>query len=201
MPQKEEESITPFQFFALSYLFSEELKKAEKEQYIDDYIRKVTHHSYSSVMQRSISVTVRELAIKMPISMNEKCLTTPQMLNELWDLESKQYLERASIGGDRGEFTSFSATTDGIVFVKHIFSQMSGAFKDKVVYEKTIEKVEGSGPVKAFLKGLFGKLQDKAQDEIANMILSGVKKYGPELIGAGFRLLNEYMKTPPLAQF
>ncbi len=100
--EQKKEGITPFQFFALSYLYSEELKKAEKEQFIDDNIRKVTHHSYSSVMQRSISITVRELAIKMPISMNEKRLSTAQMMENLWALEGEGYLEQAGIGGDRG---------------------------------------------------------------------------------------------------
>jgi len=180
--EHEKEGITPFQFFALSFLYSEELKKADKEQFIDDNIRKVTHHSYSSIMQRPISITVRELAIKMPISMNNERLSTAQMMEELWDLEGGGYLEQAGIGGDRGEYTSFSVTTDGVILVKHIYSQMSGAFKDKVVYEKTIDTVEGSSPLKTFLKGLFVKLQDKAQDEIADVILSGVRKYGPELI-------------------
>jgi hypothetical protein len=107
MSQKQEkESITPFQFFALSYLYSEELKRAEKEQFIDDNIRRVTHHSYSSIMPRSISITARELAIKMPISMNGERLSTAQMMDDLWDLEAEGYLEQAGIGGDIGEYTT-----------------------------------------------------------------------------------------------
>lgn len=196
MPQKKGENITPFQFFALSYLYSEELKKMEKEQFIDDNIRMRTHHSQSSITPSPISVSVRELAVKLPISMIENRVSTDQILEQLQILESNQLLELAGIGGYRGEYTKFSITTDGIIFLKAIYAKLSQAIKDKNVYEKTIDSVEGNSEAKTWLKGTWDELKYKAQDEIADTILSGVRKYGTELIGIGFRLLNEYMKNP-----
>lgn len=194
---QEEESITPFQFFVLSYLYSEELKKTEKEQFIDDHLRKVTHHSQSSITPTPISVSVRELAIKLPVSMVEERLSTEQMLKQLELLEMNKLLELAGIGGIRGEYTKFSITSDGIIFLKLMYAELSDAIKDKEVYEKIIEDVEGKSEAKTWLKGLWNTIKDKAQDEIADVILSGVRKHGTDLIGIGFRLINEYLKNPP----
>lgn len=187
---------TEFQFFALSYLYSEELKRTEKEQLIDDHIRMRTHHSQSSVTSTPISVAVRELALKIPTSMAREPLTTHEMLGQLQTLEANQLLELAGIGGYRGEYTKFSITSDGIIFVKSILSTLSEAIKDKAVYEKTIGKVDGGSEAKTWLIGIWVKLKDKAQDEIADTILLGVRKHGIQLIGIVFRLLNEYMKHP-----
>jgi hypothetical protein len=195
MSKEEGENITVFQFFALSYLYSEELKRTQKEQFIDDNIRMRTHHSQSSVTPSPIAVSVRELAVKSPTSMIKERLTSDQILEQLQILESNQLLELAGIGGYRGEYTKFSITTDGIMFLKSIYAQLSEAIKDKNVYEKIIDNVEGNSEAKTWLKGAWDKLKDKAQDEIADIILSGVRKYGTELIGIGFRLLNEYMKN------
>jgi hypothetical protein len=57
------QEISPFQFFALSYLYSEELKRTEKEQFIDDNIRMRTHHSHSRVTPNPIAISIRELAM------------------------------------------------------------------------------------------------------------------------------------------
>jgi hypothetical protein len=188
-------AVTPFQFFALSFLYSEELTKTQKEQFMNDHLRMRTHHSYSSVTSHPISVTVRELAIKMPPSMVRERLKTVQLLQQLVLLEERQYLERAGLGGDRGEYSAFSITTDGIMLVKTILSNLSKAIEDKQAYEKTIDKVEGSMGIKTWFKELRNKLRDKAQDEIADEILTGVKVYGPQLVGFAFRILHEYTRS------
>jgi hypothetical protein len=171
---KQLRSLTPFQFFALSYLYSEELTRNEKQQFEDNYIRRRTHHSFSSVTAHPISVTVRELAIKIPTSMATKKLKTVQLLEQLKSLQEHQYLERVGVGGDNWEYSAFSITTDGIMLVKNKFSNLSVALSDKRIYEKSIEKVEGSSRIRTWFRGLWVKLQDKAQDEIADEILKGV---------------------------
>ena len=61
---EESKPISPLQLFAVSYLYSEELKMDEKEQNLDSQ-RRITHHSYSS-FRKPIVVTVREIATKIP---------------------------------------------------------------------------------------------------------------------------------------
>ena len=130
MYEKGGENITQIQFFALSYLYSEELKRTEKEQFMDDNIRMRTHHSHSRVTPSPIGVSIRELAVKLPISMITQRVTTGQMLEQLQIFESNQLLEPGGIGVYRGEYTKFSITADSIMFLKSIFAQLSQLFKD-----------------------------------------------------------------------
>jgi hypothetical protein len=77
---------TPLQIFALSYLYSEELKQKQKEQFLDSHTL-VTHHSHSSVIPRSISIRVRELITILPFSMIPEMPTVEEVCNQLNILE------------------------------------------------------------------------------------------------------------------
>ena len=55
---------------------------------------------------------------------------------------------------------------------------------------KIIDQSNASKTAKEWLKGLWGKLKDKAQDEIADEILKGVKSYGPQVMSMVISLFN-----------
>lgn len=184
---EESKPISPLQLFAVSYLYSEELKMDEKEQNLDSQ-RRITHHSYSS-FRKPIVVTVREIATKIPPDAVSHIPRVQDILDELLELEQNQYLE-VGFGGIREEYTQFSITTDGIILVKNIFASLSISIEDKKEYDKAIDQSKASKPSKEWLKGLWGKLKDKAQDEIADEILSGVKIYGPQVMSMVISLLN-----------
>ena len=81
------------------------------------------------------------------------------------------------------------------MFLKNMFTDFPQVVSDKDVYERTIDKVEGSSGIKIWLKGIWVKFKDKSQDEVVELIFEGVKTYGPQLIGVIFRLWNEHAKT------
>jgi hypothetical protein len=178
-PLDEGIDLTPLQIFALSYLYYEELMQRQKQQDLDNY-RLATHHSHSNVIPRPISIRVRELITIIPSSMIPEMLTIQEVCNQLNILEEYQLLTHEY--RREGEHASFSITGEGILYVKQLYAHLSRAIKDKRDYEKKIDRIEGNAKIKEYLKGILSKLKEKSQEEIADMILLGVKTYGPLLI-------------------
>jgi len=104
------------------------------------------------------------------------------MIEELTVLENMGYIEVGMLGTSSEGFGSFSITTKGIIQIKKVFGKLQNSIKDKKSYEKTIDGLEGNSSIKNWLKGIWGSLKNKAQDEIAELILSQVKVYGTSLI-------------------
>lgn len=176
---------TRFQIFVLSYLYSQELflEKREEEQ---DKGRLRTHHLQSRVMKKPIEINIKQLAIILPPSISRN-LTSAKMIRQLSILVENGYLEENFLGSTSG-FGSVSITIDGILLVKKIFANLKKSVKDKKSYEKKIEDTEGNSSTKKWLKSMWGTLKDKAQDEIADLILSEVKKHGTQLIAFVIKL-------------
>ena len=183
-----QEGITPLQIYALAHLYSEEQKRVLKEQELDKH-RRATHHSQSSVRPRPISVTMRELITMIPHSMLPSGIRSKDVYNQLNLLGNSGYLEEQSMYGFH-EHASFSITNDGIILLKGVLGQLADVVKDKKEYEKKVETTEGNIEIKKWLGGLWSTLKDKAQEEIADEVLSGVKTYGPQLIAFLVRLVT-----------
>jgi hypothetical protein len=88
------------------------------------------------------------------------------------------------------ENSVFFITVDGIILVKQIFSSLSDKIQDEKVFEEDIDKLEGNENAKDWLKGLCSDLKHMAKDEIADMVINGVKLYGPTLIVLLINLLS-----------
>ena len=88
------------------------------------------------------------------------------------------------------ENTLFFITIDGIILVKQIFSALSDKIQDKKLFEEDIDKLEGNKEIKDWLKGLWKNLKDKAKDDIVDMVIDGVKIYGPSVIVVLINLLS-----------
>ena len=161
--------ITPLQIFVLSYLFSKEL------EWKNDPVR-------SRITKNKPELNVETLATILPISIIDNDFTDAKMIEELTVLENMGYIEVGMLGTSSEGFGSFSITTKGIILIKKVFGKLQNSIKDKKSYEKTIDGLEGNSSIKNWLKGIWGSLKNKAQDEIAELILSQVKVYGTSLI-------------------
>ena len=106
-------------------------------------------------------------------------------------LENMGCLEGQDRYGYASEYSSFSIKSNGIILVKKVFGDLSNKVRDRKVYEQTVDSTEGNSEAKKWLKGLWDSLKDKAQDEIADEVLSGVKTYNPQLIGFLIGLLPQ----------
>ena len=53
-----------------------------------------------------------------------------------------------------------------------------------------LESIEGNSDTKKWLRSMWNTLKDKAQDEIADLLLSQVKIQGPQLIGFMIRYIQ-----------
>ena len=56
--------------------------------------------------------------------------------------------------------------------------------------EEDIDRLEGNKEIKDWLKGLWKNLKDKAKDDIVDMVIDGVKIYGPSVIVVLINLLS-----------
>jgi hypothetical protein len=190
-PPDDRSHTTPLQIFALSYLYSEELTRREKEQYLDSQCL-VTQHAHSSVLPSPIYITVRELITILPLSIVPETPTAQEVCDQLNILA-----ERGLFEGKGGyiieEYAWYCITGTGMLFIKRYYASLFKAVKDKRIYEKNIENLEGNIRIKEFLKGIGSKLKERSQEEIADEVLSGVKTYGPLLITS---LIQMVTKSP-----
>jgi hypothetical protein len=168
--------ITRLQFFVLSYLYSKEL------EWRNDPVR-------SRITKNKPQLNVEALVTILPVSIFDDNFTDANMIEELTVLENTGCLDVGMLGTSAEGFGSFSITTKGIILIKKVFAKLQSS-KDKKSYEKAIDSLEGSSGGKNWLKGIWESLKNKAQDEIAELILSQVKVYGPMLILLTYDLIR-----------
>lgn len=189
MSEEEQELPTRFQIFVLSYLYSQELFLEDREYELDK--RRVrTHHLQSRVTQNAIEINVKQLATILPPSIVSKDLTVAEMIRQLSILVDNGYLHLNLLGSSSEGFGSVSITTDGILLVKKIFGSLKKSIRDKKNYQRRLESLEGNSDTKKWMRSMWKTLKDKAQDEIADLILSQVKIQGPQLIGFMIRYIQ-----------
>ncbi len=186
---EEEVPITPIQIFILTYLYSEEVQETQKKEIINNILR--SNRSHYSEFSHHISISLRDLSLLIPSSiLPEMRINEEHIYTQLKILEYNRLLGISVDEIQDKENTMFFITIDGIILVKQIFSTLSDKIQDKKVYQEDIDKLEGNKEIKDWLKGLWIQLKDKAKDDIADMVIDGVKIYGPSVIVLLINLLS-----------
>jgi hypothetical protein len=190
---EEEVPITPMQIFILIYLYSEEIKEIQKKDIIR-HIRQSNKYDFSGYTH-NVSLSLREISLLIPSSILPNMrINEEHIYTQLKILEYNKLLGVSFEKLQEKENTVFFITIDGIILVKQIFSSLSDKIQDKTVFEEYIDKIEGSKNAKDWLKGLSLELKLMAKDEIADMVINGVKIYGPSLIVLLINLLSPPVK-------
>jgi hypothetical protein len=186
---EDEVPITPIQIFILTYLYSEEVKETLKKEIINNILR--SNNSYHSEYSHHISISLRDISLLIPSSLlPEIRIDEEHIYNQIKILEYNHLLGTSVYNLQEKENTLFFITIDGIILVKQIFSTLSDRIKDKNVFEEDIDRLEGNREIKDWLKMLWIDLKDKSKDEIADMVINGVKTHGPSAIVVLINLLS-----------
>ena len=190
---EEEVPITPMQIFILIYLYSEEIKEIQKKDIIR-HIRSSNKSNFTGYIH-NVSMSLREISLLIPSSiLPDMRINEEHIYTQLKILEYNQLLGILFEKLQEKENSLFFITIDGIILVKQIFSSLSDKIQDEKVFEEDIDKIEGNENTKDWLKGLSFDLKRMAKDEIADMVINGVKVYGPSLIALLINLLSPPVK-------
>jgi hypothetical protein len=186
---EEEVPITPIQIFILTYLYSEEVEETQKKEIINNILR--SSKSYYSEFSHHVSISLRDISLLIPPSLlPEMRINEEHIYNQIKILEYNRLLGTSVDNFEEKENTLFFITIDGIILIKQIFSTVSDRIQDKKVFEDEIDKLEGNREIKDWLKTLWLDLQDKTKDEVADMVIDGIKIYGPSAIVILINLLS-----------
>jgi hypothetical protein len=186
---EEEVPITPIQIFILTYLYSEEVKETQKKEIINNIIR--SSKSAHSEFSHHVSISLRDISLLIPSSiLPDMRINEEHIYNQIKILEYNRLIGISIDDLQNKENTLFFITIDGIILVKQIFSALSDKIQDKKLFEEDIDKLEGNKEIKDWLKGLWKNLKDKAKDDIVDMVIDGVKIYGPSVIVVLINLLS-----------
>jgi hypothetical protein len=186
---EEEVPITPIQIFILTYLYSEEVKETQKKEIINNIIR--SSKSVRSEFSHHVSISLRDISLLIPSSiLPDMRINEEHIYNQIKILEYNRLIGISIDDLQNKENTLFFITIDGIILVKQIFSALSDKIQDKKLFEEDIDKLEGNKEIKDWLKSLWKNLKDKAKDDIVDMVIDGVKIYGPSVIVVLINLLS-----------
>ncbi len=186
---EEEVPITPIQIFILTYLYSEEVKETQKKEIINNIIR--SSKAVYSEFSHHVSISLRDISLLIPSSiLPDMRINEEHIYNQIKILEYNRLIGISIDNLQDKENTLFFITIDGIILVKQIFSALSDKIQDKKLFEEDIDKLEGNKEIKDWLKGVWKNLKDKAKDDIVDMVLDGVKIYGPSVIVVLINLLS-----------
>src|SRR6478735_495541 len=178
---EEEVSITPIQIFVLTYLYSEEVKETQKKEIIDNILQ--SNKSKVSEFSHHVSISLRDISLLVPSSvLPEIRINEEYIYNQMKILEYNHLLIKSIDDFENNDNTSYFITIDGIILVKQIFSSLSDNIQDEKIFPKDIDNLEGNRETKEWLKELWSNVEDTAKDDIADMVIDGVKIYGPPAI-------------------
>jgi len=186
---EEEVSITPIQIFVLTYLYSEEVKETQKKEIIDNILQ--SNKSKVSEFSHHVSISLRDISLLVPSSvLPEIRINEEYIYNQMKILEYNHLLIKSIDDFENNDNTSYFITIDGIILVKQIFSSLSDNIQDEKIFPKDIDNLEGNRETKEWLKELWSNVEDTAKDDIADMVIDGVKIYGPPAIVLLINLLS-----------
>jgi hypothetical protein len=186
---EEEVSITPIQIFVLTYLYSEEVKETQKKEIIDNILQ--SNKSKVSEFSHHVSISLRDISLLVPSSvLPEIWINEEYIYNQMKILEYNHLLIKSIDDFENNDNTSYFITIDGIILVKQIFSSLSDNIQDEKIFPKDIDNLEGNRETKEWLKELWSNVEDTAKDDIADMVIDGVKIYGPPAIVLLINLLS-----------
>ncbi len=186
---EEEVPITPIQIFILTYLYSQEVNETQKKEIINNILR--SSKSNYSEFSHHVSISLRDISLLIPSSiLPDMRINENHIYNQIKILEYNHLLGISIDNLQDKENILFFITIDGIILIKQIFSTLSDKIQNKKVFEEDIDKLEGNKEIKEWLKGLWINLKDKAEDDIVEMVIDGVKVYGPSVIVILINLLS-----------
>ncbi len=188
---EEEVPITPIQIFILTYLYSEEIKETRKKEIINDIWRskkslvpEFTHH---------VSISLRDICLLVPSSiLPENMINEDHIYNQIKILEYNHLIGLSANNIQEKENTPFFITINGIILIKQLFSTLSDGIFEGKISDKSINQIEGNREIKDWLISLWHDLKEKSEDDIVDMLMAGIKIYGPSAIVLLINLLSEY---------
>lgn len=146
---------TKFQLFVLTYLYARENEEGKLTNL--DIKDRVTLR-----IEDFIHVTPKEI---LPNNRDE-------MYHELIELLQDLLIS------DVGE-KFFLTHTNGMLYVKKDLAPLVSKFFDKQRKEGFLDGYGLDTGVKSYFEGLWDKLKEKSQEQIADGLISGAKQYGP----------------------
>ena len=186
---EEEVPITPIQIFVLTYLYSEEVNETQKKEVIDNILQ--SNKSKMSEFSHHVSISLRDISLLIPSSvLPDMRINEEYIYNQIKILEYNHLLIKSIDDFENNENSSYSITIDGIILVKQIFSSLSDKIQDEKIFPKDIDDLEGNRETKEWLKELWSNVEDTAKDDVADMVIEGVKIHGPSAIVLLINLLS-----------
>ena len=187
----EEVPITPIQIFILTYLYSEEIKETRKKEVIDDITR--SKKSLVQEFSHHVSISLRDICLLIPSSiLPENMINEDHIYNQIKILEYNHLIGVSVDPVQEKENTPFFITVNGIILIKQLFSTLSDGIFEGKISEESINQIEGNREIKDWLISLLDDLKEKSEDDVVDMLMTGIKIYGPSAIVLLINLLSEY---------
>ncbi len=188
---EEEVPITPIQIFILTYLYSEEIKETRKKEIINDIWR--SKKSLVPEFSHHVSISLRDICLLIPSSiLPENMINEDHIYNQIKILEYNHLIGLSANNIQEKENTPFFITINGIILIKQLFSTLSDGIFEGKISEESINQIEGNREIKDWLTSLWHDLKEKSEDDIVDMLMTGIKIYGPSAIILLINLLSEY---------
>jgi len=193
-PKKDKQlEYTPFQISVLSYLTIEESKQQRDNTVFGNNSPVGFTYNYrftTSINELSTIVSPNLIPGDKP----DPSDIFTRTINEVIELERKELIkyehERSHPSFKGEQYEGFYVTTQGKLFVRKCFVGLVPKIEDKIQYERVVEQTEANTEVKKYFKELREKLIDKSQDQVVEMIISGMKEYTVVGISIALRLLG-----------
>ncbi len=188
---EEEIPITPIQIFILTYLYSEEIKETRKKEKNNNLTRSKKYQV--SEFSHHISISLRDICLLIPSSiLPENIINEDHIYNQIKILEYNHLIGISVNDVQEKENTLFFITINGIILIKQLFSTLSDGIFDGKISEESINQTEGNREIKDWLTSLWKDLKEKSEDDIVDMLMTGIRIYGPSAIVVLINLLSEY---------
>jgi hypothetical protein len=186
---EEEVPITPIQIFILTYLFYKEILETQQKENNNNNRDQLENHFQDN--SDHIFISLKDITLLIPSSLlPETRIKEEYIFNQLKILEYNHLLGVSQENIQDKDDSLFFITIDGIILVKQIFYTLLDKIEYKKVFEEEIDKIEGNREAKEWLKDLHSKLKYKSKDEIADMVIDGIKVHGYSVIVLLINLLS-----------
>jgi hypothetical protein len=181
--------ITSFQIFTLLFLYNEESKESEKRAVIRN--RNLAKRFYPGLPNPSPHISLRELALLIPDdTILSNIMSIDQMYNELKLLEVNELITAEWDREYDKDNYEFSLSTNGIIWTKRYLGQFP-VLTQRDEYVENVENTKTPTEIRKWFIELKDKVIGKTQDEVADLIVNGTKKYGLSIITSLINLTNQ----------
>ena len=193
-PKKDKQlRYTPFQIFVLTYLTSEESKQQKDNKAFGrpSPVGLTYNYRFTTSINELTTIVLPNL---IPGDKLDPSDILTRTVNEVIDLEKQELIkyehERSHPSFKGEQYEGFYVTPGGKLFVRKCFVGLVSKIEDKIQYERIVEQTEANTIVKKYFKELREKLIDKSQDQVIEIISSGIKEYAVVGISIALRLVG-----------